>query len=166
MGNLGRSDESVEVKLKTMKILKHIDIPNKKARFEYFFLEEYSAGMVLTGTEIKSLREGKVSMADAYCLVQSNEVFVKNLNISRYENGTHYNHEPMRDRKLLLNRKEIKKLVNKLTDKGLTIIPTRIYINEKGLAKLDIALAKGKKLYDKRETIKEKDVSRDRSKED
>lgn len=149
-----------------MKILKHIDIPNKKARFEYFFLEEYSAGMVLTGTEIKSLREGKVSMADAYCLVQSNEVFVKNLNISRYENGTHYNHEPMRDRKLLLNRKEIKKLVNKLTDKGLTIIPTRIYINEKGLAKLDIALAKGKKLYDKRETIKEKDVSRDRSKED
>jgi SsrA-binding protein len=149
-----------------MKLLKHIDIPNKKARFEYFFLEEYSAGMVLTGTEIKSLREGKVSMADAYCLVQSNEVFVKNLNISRYENGTHYNHEPMRDRKLLLNRKEIKKLVNKLTDKGLTIIPTRIYINEKGLAKLDIALAKGKKLYDKRETIKEKDVSRDRSRED
>ena len=149
-----------------MKLLKHIDIPNKKARFEYFFLEEYSAGMVLTGTEIKSLREGKVSMADAYCLVQSNEVFVKNLNISRYENGTHYNHEPMRDRKLLLNRKEIKKLVNKLTDKGLTIIPTRIYINEKGFAKLDIALAKGKKLYDKRETIKEKDVSRDRSRED
>ena len=149
-----------------MKLLKHIDIPNKKARFEYFFLEEYSAGMVLTGTEIKSLREGKVSMADAYCLVQSNEVFVKNLNISRYENGTHYNHEPMRDRKLLLNRKEIKKLVNKLTDKGLTIIPNRIYINEKGLAKLDIALAKGKKLYDKRETIKEKDVSRDRSRDD
>lgn len=149
--------------LKEMKFAKLTDISNKKARFEFFFLEEYSAGMVLTGTEIKSIREGKVSMADAYCFFQKNELFVKNLNIARYENGTYNNHEPLRERKLLLNRKEIKKLISKLTDKGLTIIPTRIYINDGGLAKLDIALAKGKKLYDKRETIKEKDISRERS---
>jgi SsrA-binding protein len=146
-----------------MKFVKTTDISNKKAKFEFFFLEEYAAGMVLTGTEIKSIREGKVSMADAYCFFQKNELYVKNLNISKYDNGTYNNHEPLRDRKLLLNRKEIKKLINKLTDKGLTIIPTRIYINEGGLAKLDIALAKGKKLFDKREAIKEKDNSRERS---
>jgi SsrA-binding protein len=102
-------------------------------------------------------------MADAYCFFQKNELYVKNLNISKYDNGTYNNHEPLRERKLLLNRKEIKKLISKLTDKGLTIIPTRIYINDGGLAKLDIALAKGKKLFDKRETIKEKDISRERS---
>ncbi|MCA0365615.1 MAG: SsrA-binding protein SmpB [Bacteroidetes bacterium] len=145
---------------------KHTDIKNKKASFEYFFIDVYSAGMVLTGTEIKSIREGKVSMADAYCIVDKGEILVKNLNISKYEFGTHYNHEPMRERKLLLQKKEIKKLASKLTDKGLTIIPTRIYINEKGLAKLDIALAKGKKLFDKRDSIKEKDLQREKSRLD
>lgn len=144
-----------------MKLQKTINIKNKKASFEYFFLEEYAAGMVLTGTEIKSLREGKVSMADAYCFFNKGELYVKNLNISRYENGTYYNHDPLRERKLLLTRRELRKLENKLTDKGLTIIPTRLYINDAGLAKMDIALAKGKKLYDKRDSIKEKDMKRE-----
>ncbi|WP_367914070.1 SsrA-binding protein SmpB [Leadbetterella sp. DM7] len=144
-----------------MKLQKTINIKNKKASFEYYFLEEYSAGMVLTGTEIKSVREGKVSMADAYCFFNKGELYVKNLNISRYENGTYYNHDPLRERKLLLTRRELRKLENKLTDKGLTIIPTRLFINDAGLAKMDIALAKGKKLYDKRDSIKEKDMKRE-----
>lgn len=144
-----------------MNLSKNISIPNKKAKFEYAFIEEYSAGMVLTGTEIKSIRQGKVNMSDAYCLFNGTELFVKNLNIAKYEMGTHYNHEPLRERKLLLNKRELKKLANKLTDKGLTIIPTRLFIAESGIAKLEIALAKGKKLFDKRETIKERDVSRD-----
>ena len=144
-----------------MNLSKNISIPNKRAKFEYAFLEEYSAGMVLTGTEIKSIRQGKVNMSDAYCVFNGTELFVKNLNIAKYEMGTHYNHEPLRERKLLLNKKELKKLTNKLTDKGLTIIPTRLFIAESGIAKLEIALAKGKKLFDKRETIKERDVSRD-----
>jgi SsrA-binding protein len=144
-----------------MKLAKIINILNKKAKFEYAFLEEYTAGMVLTGTEIKSIRQGKVSMADAYCIFNGSELYVKNLNIAKYDMGTHYNHEPMRDRKLLLTKRELKKLNLKLNDKGLTIIPSRLYIADSGLAKLDIALAKGKKLYDKRESIKERDVSRD-----
>ncbi|ADQ18207.1 SsrA-binding protein SmpB [Leadbetterella byssophila] len=144
-----------------MKLQKTVNIKNKKASFEYFFLDEYTAGMVLTGTEIKSIREAKVSMADAYCIFHRGELFVKNLNISKYDNGTYYNHDPLRERKLLLSRKELRKLEGKLTDKGLTIIPTRLFINDRGLAKLDIALAKGKKLYDKRESIKEKDIKRD-----
>ncbi len=144
-----------------MDLSKKISIPNKKAKFDYAFLEEYSAGMVLTGTEIKSIRQGKVNMSDAYCIFNGSELFVKNLNIAKYEMGTHYNHEPLRERKLLLNKRELRKLVNKLTDKGLTIIPTRLFIAESGIAKLEIALAKGKKLFDKRETIKERDVSRD-----
>ncbi len=147
------------------KVLKNISVVNKKASFEYFFLEKYSAGMVLTGTEIKSIRQNKFNLVDAYCLFVGKELFVKNLNISKYEQGTHYNHEPLRDRKLLLQKKELKKLANKLTDKGLTIIPTRLFINEAGLAKLDIALAKGKKLYDKRDSIKERDISRERNRE-
>jgi SsrA-binding protein len=144
-----------------MKLQKTVNIKNKKASFEYFFLDEYTAGMVLTGTEIKSIREAKVSMADAYCIFHRGELFVKNLNISKYDNGTYYNHDPLRERKLLLSRKELRKLESKLTDKGLTIIPTRLFINDRGLAKIDIALAKGKKLYDKRESIKEKDIKRD-----
>ncbi len=144
-----------------MKIQKNVDLHNKKAKFEYALLDIYNAGIILTGTEIKSVREGKVALSDAYGLIDKGEVILKNLNISIYENGTHYNHEPLRDRKLLLNKKEIKKLAGKLLDKGLTLIPTRFYINEKGLAKVDIALAKGKKLYDKRNTIKDRDVSRD-----
>ncbi len=144
-----------------MKLQKTINIKNKKASFEYYFLEEYAAGMVLTGTEIKSVREGKVSMADAYCFFHKGELYVKNLNISRYENGTYFNHDPLRERKLLLTRRELRKLENKLTDKGLTIIPTRLFINDSGLAKIEIALAKGKKLYDKRDSIKERDIKRE-----
>lgn len=144
-----------------MNFAKKIDIPNKKAKFEYAFIDTYLAGMVLTGTEIKSIRLGKVNISDAFCFFKEDGLYVKNLNISKYEQGTHYNHEPLRDRKLLLTKKELKKLASKLTDKGLTIIPTRLYINETGLAKLDIALAKGKKLFDKRDSIKERDVSRD-----
>lgn len=148
------------------KIAKKVDVTNKKAGFEYFFLERLSAGMVLTGTEIKSIRLNKFSMVDAYCYFDRDELYVKNLNISKYEQGTHYNHDPLRDRKLLLKKKELKKLANKLTDKGLTIIVTRLFINDGGLAKLDIALAKGKKLYDKRDSIKERDVSRERMREE
>jgi SsrA-binding protein len=144
-----------------MKLQKTINIQNRKASFEYYFLEQYSAGMVLTGTEIKSIREGKVSMADAYCIFDKGELYVKNMNISKYEYGTHYNHNPLRERKLLLSKKELRKLENKLTDKGLTIIPTRVFVNDSGLAKIDIALAKGKKLYDKRDSIKEKDMKRE-----
>lgn len=148
------------------KAAKKVDVTNKKASFEFFFLEKYSAGMVLTGTEIKSIRLNKFSMVDAYCYFDKEELYVKNLNISKYEQGTHYNHTPLRDRKLLLKKKELKKLANKLTDKGLTIIPTRLFINDGGFAKLDIALAKGKKLYDKRDSIKERDVTRERMRED
>lgn len=144
-----------------MKLQKVVNIKNKKASFEFFFLEEYTAGMILTGTEIKSIREGKVSMADAYCIFHKGELYVKNLNISKYDNGTYHNHEPLRERKLLLTKREMRKWEAKLTDKGLTVIPTRLFINDKGLAKLDLALAKGKKLYDKRESIKEKDNKRD-----
>lgn len=148
------------------KFLKNIDVTNKKASFEYFFIDKYTAGMVLTGTEIKSVRQNKFNMSDAYCYFQGNELFVKNLNISKYEQGTYLNHEPLRDRKLLLTKKELRKLSNKLTDKGLTIVPTRMFINENGYLKMEIALAKGKKLYDKRDSIKERDVSRERMRED
>lgn len=150
----------------TDKIAKKVDVTNKKAGFEFFFLEKFSAGMVLTGTEIKSIRLNKFSMVDAYCYFDKNELYVKNLNISKYDQGTHYNHDPLRDRKLLLKKKELKKLINKLTDKGLTIIPTRLFINDGGFAKIDIALAKGKKLYDKRDSIKERDVTRERMRDD
>jgi SsrA-binding protein len=148
------------------KAAKNIDVTNKKAGFEFFFLERFSAGMVLTGTEIKSIRLNKFNMVDAYCYFEKDELYVKSLNISKYDQGTHYNHEPLRDRKLLLKKKELKKLSNKLTDKGLTVIPTRLFINDGGLAKLDIALAKGKKLYDKRDSIKERDVSRERMRDE
>jgi SsrA-binding protein len=133
---------------------------NRKAAFEYFFLEQYTAGIQLTGTEIKSVRLNQVSIAEAYCLFVKNEVVVRNMNIEPYKEGTYNNHEPKRDRKLLLNFKELKKLSTKLKDKGLTIIPLRLFINERGLAKLEIALAKGKKNYDKRESLKQKDVKR------
>jgi SsrA-binding protein len=138
-----------------------INIKNKKAAFEYFLLETFSCGMQLTGTEIKSLRDGKANLTDAYCLFVDNELFIKNLHISEYSFGTHYNHEPKRDRKLLLTKRELRKILSKTNEKGLTIIPTLLFINEKGLAKLEIAIAKGKKLYDKRETLKTKDTQRE-----
>lgn len=138
-----------------------IKIKNKKAFFEYFISDKIVAGIVLTGTEIKSIREGKVSLDEAYCAFKEDELFVINMHIAEYKFGTYNNHEPKHDRKLLLNRKELKKLNNKIKEKGFTIIPTVLFVNEKGLAKLEIGLAKGKKLYDKRESIKTKDNKRD-----
>jgi SsrA-binding protein len=138
-----------------------VTIKNKRAAFEYFLTEEFIAGIVLTGTEIKSLRDGKANLTDAFCAFEGDELFVKNLHISEYKYGTYSNHEPKRDRKLLLNRRELNKIISKTREKGLTIIPTLLFINEKGLAKIKIAIAKGKKLYDKRETLKTKDNRRE-----
>jgi len=138
-----------------------VSIKNRKATFEYSILAEFSAGIQLTGTEIKSIRAGKANIGEAYCAMVKTELFVRNMYIEEYAQGNIYNHEPKRDRKLLLKRSELNKLQTKLKDKGLTVIPLHLYINEKGLAKLEIALAKGKKLYDKRESLKEKDVKRD-----
>lgn len=138
-----------------------IEIKNKKASYQYFLVEEFTAGLQLTGTEIKSIRMGKASIAEAYCAFHHHELFAKEMHIAIYTQGTIYNHEPKRDRKLLLNRRELKKLLGKVNEKGFTIIPTLLFVNEKGLAKLKIALAKGKHFYDKRETIKKKDIARD-----
>ncbi len=138
-----------------------INIKNKKASFEYFLLEKFEAGLVLTGTEIKSIRAGKASLTESYCAFSKHELFVRNMHIAPYSHGTYNNHEPKRERKLLLTARELKKLKSRLEEKGLTLVPTRLFINEKGLAKLEIALAKGKKLYDKRETIKKKDIQRE-----
>lgn len=138
----------------------NIQIKNKKASFEFHFIETYIAGIVLTGTEIKSVREGKVNLQDAFCVFFKEELWIKQMHISPYVQASHYNHDLTRERKLLLNKKELKKLQSK-QEKGLTIIPTRLFINERGLAKIEIALAKGKKLYDKRDDIKERDVKRE-----
>lgn len=138
-----------------------IKIKNKKAEFEYFLIDEYEAGIQLTGTEIKSIREGKANLNDAYCMFIGNELFVKNMHISEYKTGSHYNHEPKRDRKLLLTKRELRKILTKTNEKGFTVIPTLLFTNEKGLAKIKIALAKGKKQYDKRETLKKKDLQRE-----
>lgn len=137
-----------------------INIKNKKAKFEYEFLEKFTAGIQLYGTEIKSIRAGKASIVEGFCFVNNNEIFIKNMYIAEYEQGSYNNHEPRRTRKLLLNRNEIDKLVKKKKDVGLTIIPLSLFINEKGYAKLDIALAKGKKLHDKRHDLKDKDAKR------
>jgi SsrA-binding protein len=143
---------------------KNINIKNRKASFEYSFLDQYVAGMVLTGTEIKSVRAGKVSLSEAYCYFSQGELWVKGMHIAAYEQGNIYNHVETRERKLLLKRKELNKLIRN-KEKGLTIIPVQLFINERGLAKLQIALAKGKKLYDKRQSIKERDVARDMQRE-
>ncbi len=137
-----------------------INIKNKKAKFEYEFLEKFTAGIVLTGTEIKSIRAGKASIMEAFCFVNNSELFIKNMYIKEYEQGSYNNHEPRRIRKLLLNRNEIDKLIKKKKDVGLTIIPLSLFINGKGYAKLAIALAKGKKIYDKRQDLKTKDAKR------
>lgn len=123
-------------------------------------MTSFTAGIVLTGTEIKSIRAGKANLTDSYCSFINNELWVHNIHISEYADGSYNNHEPKRDRKLLLNRKELKKLASKLNDRGTTIIPTRMWINENGYAKLDISLARGKKMFDKRDSIKEKDQRR------
>jgi len=143
-----------------------IKIKNKRAEFEYFFLEKFTAGLVLRGTEIKSIRDGKVNITDAYCSFFNNELFVKNMHIAEYRFGTYLNHTPKADRKLLLNKRELKKLQLRSKDKGLTIIPTLLFIDERGYAKIIIALAKGKKAYDKRESIKEKDLRREMSRKE
>jgi SsrA-binding protein len=134
---------------------------NKKAGFEYVFLEKYTAGIVLSGTEIKSIRANKVSINEAYCIFINEELWIKNMHIAEYDFGNIYNHEPKRDRKLLLTKREIKKLKSKNIEKGVAIIPILLFLNDKGFAKIEIALAKGKKLYDKRETIKDRDTLRD-----
>ena len=137
-----------------------INIKNRKAEFEYFLLIKYTAGIVLTGTEIKSIRAGKANFSDTYCSFINNELWVHNLHISEYLAGSYNNHEPKRDRKLLLTKRELRKIQSKIKERGTTIIPTLLYVNENGYAKLDIAVARGKKMYDKREAIKEKDVRR------
>ena len=138
-----------------------IKIKNKKAFYEYFITDKIIAGIQLSGTEIKSIRTGKVSLQESYCSFIGDELFVVNMHIAEYKYGTHYNHEPKRSRKLLLTKRELKKLGIKVKEKGFTIIPVFLFINEKGLAKLEIGIAKGKKLYDKRETIKTKDIKRE-----
>ena len=129
-----------------------VNIRNKRASFDYEFLEEYNAGIVLTGTEIKSIRAGKASLVDSYCFFNRGELWVKGMHIAEYKLGTYYNHEEKRERKLLLTHKELIKLQRKVKESGLTIVPVKVFLNEKGYAKLRIALAKGKKEFDKRET--------------
>ena len=144
------------------KIQKNIVIKNRKASYEYEFLETYTAGMSLLGSEIKSIRLGKASLQEAYCYITlKNEVFIKKMHIAPYEQATHVNHEPYRERKLLLQKKEINKLVGMMNEKGLAIIPVKLFISERGMAKLVIALGKGKKLPDKRSSIKDKDNKRE-----
>lgn len=138
-----------------------INIRNKRASFDYEFLEEYNAGMILTGTEIKSIRAGKASLVDSYCYFSRGELWVKGIHIAEYKLGTYYNHDEKRERKLLLTRKELNKLERKVKETGLTIVPVKIFLSEKGYAKLRIALAKGKKEYDKRESLKLKDAKKD-----
>ena len=137
-----------------------INIRNRQASFQYELLEKFVAGIALRGTEIKSIREGKVNLQDGYCYLNNGELFAKGVNISPYAQGTHYNHEASRERKLLLKKAELKRLEGKVEEKGLTLVPTRLFINERGLAKLEIAVARGKKLHDKRNSIKERDVKR------
>lgn len=138
-----------------------VQIRNKKASFEYYFVDTYTAGMVLTGTEIKSIRAGKASLVDSYCVVEKGEIWVRGMNISPYFYGSFSNHEAKGDRKLLLNKHEIRRLEEASKDVGYTIVPTLIFIDEHGRAKMDIALAKGKKEFDKRQTLKEKEDRRE-----
>lgn len=136
-------------------------IRNKKAGYEYFLLDQYVCGIMLVGTEIKSIREGKVSLVESFCSFTGNELFLNNCHIDEYKYGNNFNHEPRRSRKLLLNKKELKKLKKKTQEKGLTIVPVNMFINKQGFCKVTISLAKGKKLYDKKNSIKEKDIKRD-----
>jgi len=139
----------------------NITIKNKRATFDYELLETFTAGIVLTGTEIKSIRLGKVSLVDTYCVVEQKEIWVKNMYIAEYFYGTYNNHAARRDRKLLLNRKEIRKIETAAKNSGFTIIPVRLFLNERGLVKLVIAVAKGKKEYDKRISIREREDKRE-----
>ncbi len=138
-----------------------MEIKNKRASFDYILTTRFNAGIVLAGTEIKSIREGKASLADSYCMFIANELWVKNMQISAYRLGTFYNHEVKRDRKLLLTKRELRKLERATKETGYTIVPVRIFFSENGFAKMEIALAKGKKAYDKRQTMKENDAKRE-----
>ena len=140
-------------------------ILNKKASFEFLLLQTFTAGIILTGTEVKAIREGKASLSEAYCLITNGEIWLKNMHISEYKQGSYNNHEPKRLRKLLLNRAEIRKIESRLKEKGTTIVPTQLFFNERGFAKIDIAVARGKKMYDKREDLKKKDQEREIRKE-
>jgi len=138
-----------------------VNIRNKRASYEYEFIDKYVAGIMLKGTEIKSIREGKINLQDGFCVFYEGELFARNIHISHYKQGSHFNHEPTRERKLLLKKRELLKLKAKLEVKGLSLIPIKLFTNDRGLAKLEIALAKGKKLHDKRQSIKEKDLQRE-----
>ncbi|MDA9809061.1 MAG: SsrA-binding protein SmpB [Flavobacteriales bacterium] len=138
-----------------------VEIKNKRARFEFEFVETFTAGVQLFGTEIKSIRNSKASIAESYGVIIKNELFIRNMYIADYENAGHFNHDSKRDRKLLLNKIEISKINKKLKNKGLTIVPTRLFISNNGWAKMNIAVAKGKKIHDKREDLKTKDVKRE-----
>lgn len=146
----------------------NVDIKNKKATFEYHILERFEAGMQLNGPEIKSIRGGKASIVEAYCYVSNSEVFIKGMHVAPYDPGSYNNADPIRERKLLLKKSEISRIEKKLKDQGITLIPLRVYLSESGYAKVEIALAQGKKLYDKRESLKEKDAKRaiERARED
>ncbi|MET6997449.1 SsrA-binding protein SmpB [Chitinophaga defluvii] len=137
------------------------ELKNRSAYFEYAIEDKYIAGMVLTGTEIKSIRTGKVSFNDSFCYFSKGELFVKSLHIAEYSHGTYANHDPLRERKLLLSKRELKKWENKMKERGYTIVPLRMFINEKGLAKMEIGLGKGKKLHDKRDSIKQRESDRE-----
>ncbi|PXV68170.1 SsrA-binding protein [Dysgonomonas alginatilytica] len=138
----------------------NINIKNKRATFDYELLDTYTAGIVLTGTEIKSIRLGKASLVDTFCIFEKDALWVRNMNITEYFYGSYNNHVARRDRKLLLNKKELKKIQRSVKETGYTIVPTRLFLNDRGLAKLNIAIARGKKQYDKRQTLKEKDDKR------
>ena len=138
-----------------------MEIKNRSAYFEYFIDDKYTAGVMLTGTEIKSLRTGKASFNDSYCIFHKGELFIKSFHIAEYAFGNLNNHDPLRERKLLLNKRELKKIETKLKEKGYTLIPLRLFFNEKNLAKVEIGLGKGKKMHDKRETIKQRDTDRE-----
>lgn len=146
---------------KNERFAKIINLKNRKARYNYEFIDLYKAGLSLKGTEIKSIREGKVTMGEAFCVFKNGELFVRNMHIAPYTQGTYANHDPLRERKLLLHKRELEKLKDKAEEKGLTIVPVRLFVNDRGLAKLEIALAKGKKLHDKRDSIKDKDTKRE-----
>lgn len=147
------------------RIKKNVNIVNRRASFEYEFLSKYTAGIMLQGTEIKSIREGNVNLQDGFCAFQQDGLWLLQVTIAKYTEGTYNNHEPTRARKLLLNKKEINQLQKKSEEQGLTIIPIRFFISDRGFAKVEIALARGKKLYDKREDIKERDVKREMQRE-
>jgi len=137
------------------------EILNRQARYKFHILEEFTAGMALKGTEVKSLRDGKASFKDSFCLFVKNELYIRNLHIAEYSFGSSNNHDPIRERKLLLNRQEMKKILKRMKEKGHTLVPLRIFFSEKGYAKIDIALAKGKNTFDKSQSIKKRDMDRD-----